>query len=655
MSNNKKISNTNKPKFSLNKKILITTLPITLVLVLVILAVFYVFTKTTIRNSTYDLIKASTEESSISISKDITQILAQLDVIGDNIEKNGFTDDYIYSLSGKYGVGMEIYLYTPDGTYIASNHYIPEVDPKTRDWYDEGVTHKDKFELGTIYKDVSTNKLVVTASRLLNDGTIVCGDIYLDEFSKKVSENKVIDGGYTTLIDSSNNLIIGHYNTENIGKNVSESDDKLIAENLNTNEVTEKYGYIICSSKINGTNWIEISYISSSLVFETLNNTIIKIIFAFSVCLVLSSILQIILLRKTIKPVGVVTNALTQMISGDLTTEVETRNNDELGIMAHTLRKYSRSMKEKISNLLNLSEQLKVQGESGKNVSEILYGEAKTQSESMEELRETMSQIASTITEVANNTVELAESMEDCSQLETNINEKMQETMNISKESKNDMTGLGHAIDNIEGSMHVLEKRIGNVLEASKEMQDIIALIKDIAAQTNLLSLNASIESSRAGEAGKGFAVVANEIRQLADRSTLAVEDITKLIEKIEDYLDDTSKATQESVDSVNISKDVAKKAIKSFDQIFEEVQETGKSTEIVKDKIVSCSNIATNMSAISEEQSASVEEVLATVETLTESAKAIATSSKDVQQDADTILNISKNLNDSIKEFKIE
>lgn len=130
---------------------------------------------------------------------------------------------------------------------------------------------------------------------------------------------------------------------------------------------------------------------------------------------------------------------------------------------------------------------------------------------------------------------------------------------------------------------------------------------------------------------------------------------ITKLIEKIEDYLDDTSKATQESVDSVNISKDVAKKAIKSFDQIFEEVQKTGKSTEVVKDKIVSCSNIATNMSAISEEQSASVEEVLATVETLTESARAIACSSKDVQQDADTTLNISKELNDSIKEFKVE
>lgn len=186
-------------------------------------------------------------------------------------------------------------------------------------------------------------------------------------------------------------------------------------------------------------------------------------------------------------------------------------------------------------------------------------------------------------------------------------------------------------------------------------MKSIIELIKGIAEQTNLLSLNASIESARAGEAGKGFSVVANEIRKLAERSNSAVDDITELINNINNNLNDTSEATRESVECVNSSKDVVTKTLETFEKIINAVEMTGKNSKIIKEKIASCTQIATNIAAISEEQSAGVEEVLATVETLTESANSIAVSSDRLKDDSDDTYAISETLYNSVQDFKVE
>ena len=207
----------------------------------------------------------------------------------------------------------------------------------------------------------------------------------------------------------------------------------------------------------------------------------------------------------------------------------------------------------------------------------------------------------------------------------------------------------------IKQSTNTLELNINTVIDANKEMKSIIELIKGIAEQTNLLSLNASIESVRAGEAGKGFSVVANEIRKLAERSNSAVDDITELINNINNNLNDTSEATRESVECVNSSKDVVTKTLETFEKIINAVEMTGKNSKIIKEKIASCTQIATNIAAISEEQSAGVEEVLATVETLTESANSIAVSSDRLKDDSDDTYAISETLYNSVQDFKVE
>jgi methyl-accepting chemotaxis protein len=120
---------------------------------------------------------------------------------------------------------------------------------------------------------------------------------------------------------------------------------------------------------------------------------------------------------------------------------------------------------------------------------------------------------------------------------------------------------VGETRTNAEASGLVVKQAtsaMGEIASSSREIENIIGVIDEIAFQTNLLALNAGVEAARAGEAGKGFAVVAQEVRELAQRSASAAKDIKGLIAKASDavqhgvaLVDKTGQALQSIVDQV--------------------------------------------------------------------------------------------------------
>lgn len=642
-------------KISLKQKLLLATLPLTLIMMAGLLFFAYNLNKKSIISYSNEVLKTKTAEKNKTIENEIGEELSILESIGHSIEKNGYDKNYIESLAGEFGLETGIYLYTANGEYMDSTGYVPEDDPKTRDWYKEGIAHKEKFELGQVYKDGDTGKQIVTASRILNDGTVICADIYLDDLSKEISQTKVLESGKVLLVDKTDNTIIAYEDTKYIGESIQKFDIFSVEEvqkNFTPIEIGE---YTFESADIEGTNWMLISFIQTDVLLSDLQKNIIFMIISAIVCIVIIGGLQWQLLSNIIKPIHGVTKVLTEMIDGDLTVEIEFKNNDELGLMADTLRKYSKNMREKVKTLICTSDTLKEKSKEGNKLVEVLQGEAVTQSQAMIELEETMKQIAISVSNVAEGTVNLSESMEECSELSNNTNDRVSSTIQISNESKKAMGELEHVMNQIKESTNVLETKIDSVIHVNEEMKNIVELIKGIAEQTNLLSLNASIESARAGEAGKGFSVVANEIRKLAERSNSAVDNITKLIDQVNSSLNETNNAVKENVENVDSSKGVVNNTLEQFEKIINAVEATGRNTEIIKEKISSCAQIATNIAAISEEQSASAEEVLATVETLTESAKAIAKGSDKLKDDSDDTYSISETLNDAVQEFTVE
>ncbi len=155
-------------------------------------------------------------------------------------------------------------------------------------------------------------------------------------------------------------------------------------------------------------------------------------------------------------------------------------------------------------------------------------------------------------------------------------------------------------------------KVILETLDLVKQISQKTSIISDIAFQTNILSLNASIQAAKAGKAGKGFAVVADEIRELAEKSKNASEEIEELIETSTSMTSKADKALSNSLNEINEiseSTEVIAKASK------EQLQEAGQ----IDNSIKQLTELTTQNSASSEEMSASAEELFAQAESLKE------------------------------------
>ncbi|MBU3187425.1 methyl-accepting chemotaxis protein [Clostridium estertheticum] len=173
---------------------------------------------------------------------------------------------------------------------------------------------------------------------------------------------------------------------------------------------------------------------------------------------------------------------------------------------------------------------------------------------------------------------------------------------------------------------------VQNMNESTKQINTISETLGSITAQTNLLSLNASIESARAGESGRGFSVVANEIKKLAEQSKTSTEEkklIIASIQKKSDVAVTAIKATETIVNeqeiAVSQTQKIFNEILKSIETMFTKVEEIKLSITIVNEKkqstiveIESISTISEQTAAASEEVTASTEEITSAMEEFT-------------------------------------
>lgn len=657
-----------KGNISIKAKLLGIIIPVVIAIILILVFTAYHVSSGIIESYSKNLLESSVNSQASKIEAWLEENLASMQMAKNMIEKLHPDEAQLQTIldascgySENYPEGL--FLADANGSFLkGTDSKKQEPNPKESMWYQEGMTRVN-MAVGSAHQNPDGTN-VVSASGLLNDGSdtvrVIAADMTLDRISVIVNSFIEMHDAEAFLVDKDSSVILASRDSDLISKTLGADGQSAFYKDVEKKVSGKSYdfctldGNMTVFKEVNGTNWLLVSYVPTNVVLADLVGLRnLMIIFSIISILVLCVLIERVT-HVVIRPVKEMTRVITSMASGDFTVSMKVKGNDEIAVMGRSVEHFIASMKEMIRQMGHVSDRLEKQAGSSKNVSGEMNSAANIQSQSMTELNATVDQLSVSVNEIAQNATQLAGVVADTKEDSDKVEDKMRTTVEVSEKGKADMESVGNALHNIEISIHNLEEAVDKVGTASGEIVDIIKLIGDIAEETNLLSLNASIEAARAGEAGRGFAVVASQIGVLAKNSADSVAHITSLINEINGLVDDAVKQAGSSASDIESSADLIHIAVDTFDQIFQNIQETSHLIEGVVEKINQVDQVATNVAAISEEQAASSDEILSTSESMLQQAKSISKNSEQVEAEAGNLAESADQLADQVKQFQI-
>lgn len=652
----------------ISSKLLTFIIPVVVLTVLALVVIAATLSKNRMTEMTKETIESSISNQADNIEAWLSENLEYFGTVKHTMESQHLDPSEIVPfLDSFYGFNSNspngFYLGTTNGElYKATQSGKTESNVTGSTWFKQGIS-RITMAYGTAYTN-DLGQTVISATGILNDGSdvikVLGADVTLDKISIIVNSGVKMKGASSFLVDTNDYKILAHRDVKLIGTHLSASTgdallagaaEAIMADDLGSREID---GNMVAFAAVSGTDWVLVSYIPESIVLKSVSQMGILLFVVGAVAIALITILILLVVRRVIAPLTDISNNISAMSEGDFTIEVDSSSDDEIGLMGSKVSEFVASMKTMLASISEESEKLKEESDNSDRVSKTMFEASQSQADAMMQLNETVDQLAVAVNDIAQNAGILAGVVSDTRENSDKAHESMKETVGISKKGRSDMESLSAAMGGISTANERLVDSINKVGTASEEITKIVGMISDISEETNLLSLNASIEAARAGEAGRGFAIVATQIAKLAQTSAASANNISNLIDEIRALINDAVSQADASAESIKENSELIDVAVKTFDQIYGNIQDTNTLIEAMITDVQKVEDVSTNVAAISEEQAASADEILATSQNMVEMANNITKSSQDVADNSHELAQTSQTLTSYVQKFRI-
>ena len=661
-----------KKKFGIQAKLMAFILPIVALAFIAVIVIAYNSSKNSIEAKTQKVLEKEAATSANSIEAWANNNLgilstAKKTMVDLKMDKEELLNYESFFLNTYDDFPNGIYIITTDGEVVDASGWEPDTDPREKSYYKDGLNCADGMQFVDAYIDDLTNEAVVTAAgysdTVNGKGGVFAADISLSILSEEIEKMDVDGSGDAFIVDTNTGMILASEDSELLGKTVEETGDSFYNDAFDfVKQDDDAYSiissdngaYMVCYENVEGTDWVVVVRALEKNIYKDIRALgIVLALLGVAVVIIISGLL-VVSIRQITKPISKLTDTIAAVTDGDFTTEVVVTGNDEITVMANSMKHFMEVMRETLGTIMHISDNIDVQAVNSYDIAGNLHASASGQADAMSQMRQNLEELVESIGVIAENATTLALVVSDTNEAGEEAMSNIKETMSEADNGRSSMKQVTGSMDEMKNSMDKLETSIKDVGEAAEKIDNITSTIREIADETNLLALNASIEAARAGEAGRGFSVVATQIKNLAETSGNAADEISKLISDVTGMINSTVDQSQHSVDQIRISSEMVDKASEQFDNIFNSIEHTNEIIKTMIDKVREANDVASNMAAITEEQSASAEEIEATAENVQDLANKVTENSAGVENDSDELAKTANVLKDKISSFTI-
>ncbi len=491
------------------------------------------------------------------------------------------------------------------------------------DYYRETIMKSSEYLTGVYNFDVGNNNMVkmytwaipiIYRNKVIG---VITADVKLETLNETMKSISPFENSEGLLYDHNGNFLYDSGSDNNLTKNMYDVYPQYKAHQVFENaskgnisyfsDYTEYYKgkatyLFIPVEVIDGKYWILELMAANSSIFRESNMIRNIMIIIFLLIITISSIMiPYIIKRKVTSIIGYLARDISRIYKGDISFKISKKflsMNDEWGEIANGLENTLSSLNKVVTVVKNSAENVSIAANQVLIGNNDLSQRTDSQASSLEETAASMNEMASAIKESA---------------------EGVSQSTSMVSEAKESLIKAGIIVEDSVNKMN-------DVYESSTKIMDITKLIEDIAFQTNILALNASVEAARAGDQGRGFAVVASEVRNLAQNTQESVKNITALI--------------TDSTDKIHL----AAKSVQESKEIFDDISA----------KMDSASNIMERINIAAQEQQKGIEQVNTAINNMDSSVQKNASLVEEATAASQSLLNESNELINTIEYFQL-